>query len=139
MKYQRLPQVFFLVVLMAAVGCAQKGKTRGEFSSEINEGKKGRSTRSIRKIVASHLFDLRILYNRELRNDRTLKGKAIVKFEIAPSGKVTKAVLISSTLGSDTLDQAIIENISTWEFPPIPEEDGFVTVTYPFLFIPPSR
>jgi len=99
---------------------------------------KGRSPYDIRKVVASYLGGLRYLYNKELRTNPTLRGKVTVSFEISPSGQVTRSSLVSSTLGSPSLEQAVLANILKWRFPSIPEENGTTQVTWPFVFVPPS-
>ncbi len=109
-----------------------------EIDEDFEEGKQGRSTQEIRKVVASYLGALRYLYNKQLRKDPSLKGKATVRFEISPSGHITKTVLVFSSLGSPPLEHAILNNIRKWRFPRIPEERGSVKVTYPFVFLPPS-
>ncbi len=109
-----------------------------EIIEEVEEGKLGRTQHDIRKIVASYLGGLRYLYNKELRNHPALQGKVTVRFEIAAAGKVTMTRLVASSLGSSSLEQAILDNIHKWKFPRIPEKNGAVTVTYPFLFLPPS-
>lgn len=109
-----------------------------EILEEVEEGKLGRTTAEIRKIVASYLGGLRYLYNKELRNDASLRGKVTVKFEISPVGRVTQTTLVASSLGYRPLERAILDNIQKWKFPRIPEKNGSVTVTYPFVFLPPS-
>jgi protein TonB len=109
-----------------------------EVEEQLEEGKQGRAASEIRKVVASYLGALRYLYNKQLRQDPTLKGKATVRFEIAPSGHITETVLVFSSLGSPPLEGAILDNIRKWRFPRIPEERGSVKVTYPFVFLPPS-
>jgi len=109
-----------------------------EIQEEWEEGTAGRTTSDIRRIVASYLGGLRYLYNKELRKDPELRGKFGVRFEIAPSGRVTGTQQVSSTLGSPQLERAILGNIRKWKFPRIPEKNGSVKVTYPFVFLPPT-
>jgi TonB family protein len=102
---------------------------------EHEEGNEGRSATAIRKTVAQYLGGLRYLYNQELRKDPTLNGKVTVTFEIAPSGSVTDTLLVSSSIGSKSLVEAILLSIRTWKFPGVSEEYGNVRVTYPFAFV----
>lgn len=99
---------------------------------------KGRSPYDIRKVVASYLGGLRYLYNKELRTNPSLRGKVTVSFDISPSGHVTRTSLVSSTLGSPSLEQAVLAQILKWRFPSIPEDNGTTQVTWPFVFVPPS-
>ncbi len=109
-----------------------------EVIEDMDEGKQGRPASQIRKVVASYLGGLRYLYNKELRKNPSLRGKATVTFEIAPSGRITRTVLVYSSLGSRSLENGILANIRKWKFPRIPEDRGSVRVTYPFVFLPPS-
>jgi TonB family protein len=109
-----------------------------EIEEEFETGKQGRAAHEIRKVVASYLGGLRYLYNKQLRKDPSLKGKATVRFEISPSGQITETLLVFSSLGSPPLESAILSNIRKWRFPRIPDERGHVKVTYPFVFLPPS-
>ncbi|MEW6442681.1 MAG: AgmX/PglI C-terminal domain-containing protein [bacterium] len=98
----------------------------------------GRSPYEIRKIVASYLGGLRYLYNKELRKDPDLQGKMTVSFDISPSGQVTFTSMLSSSLGSASLEQAVLANILKWRFPTISAENGNTKVTWPFVFVPPA-
>jgi len=109
-----------------------------EIIEEFEDGAEGRSSQEIRRIVASYLGGLRYLYNKELRRKPDLQGKAVVMFEISPSGHVTKTAMVSTSLQSVSLNRDIMENIRKWKFPRIPSDRGSVKVTYPFLFLPPS-
>jgi periplasmic protein TonB len=105
---------------------------------EWESDKGGRTSSDIRRIVASYLGGLRYLYNKELRKDPALQGRLVVRFEISPSGRVTLADLVDSTLGAPVLEEAILSSIQKWKFPRIPDEGGAVRVTYPFVFVPPT-
>lgn len=96
----------------------------------------GRSASEISKLVQNYLGGLRYLYKKYLRQDPALKGKIQVRFLIEASGVVSETNLVESSLGNFALEQAILKRISTWKFPQIPK--GEVTVTYPFLFLPPT-
>ncbi|MFC1889491.1 TonB family protein [Thermodesulfobacteriota bacterium] len=96
----------------------------------------GRSASEISKIVQNYLGGLRYLYKKYLRQDPALKGKIQVRFLIEASGVVSETSLVDSSLGNFALEQAILKRIRTWKFPQIPK--GEVTVTYPFVFLPPT-
>jgi len=123
---------------LAAKTLADLPKEKEEDVQEMQVGTGGRAASEIRKIVASYLGGLRYLYNKALRQQPTLKGKITVQFEISPSGVVTSASLISTTVGYAPLEQAVLDNIRRWKFPAIAESNGSVKVTYPFVFLPPA-
>jgi len=111
-------------------------QSEGQSEQQVRGG--GRSPFEIRKIVASYLGGLRYLYNKELRKDPELRGKLMVVFDISPSGQVTYSSMLSSSLGSPSLEQAVLANILKWRFPSISEENGNTKVTWPFVFVPPT-
>jgi TonB family protein len=103
--------------------------------AEHSEGNEGRSATTIRETVALYIGGLQYLYNQELRKDPTLHGKVTVTFEIDPSGRVTETILVSSSIRSKSLVEAILGSIRKWKFPGVSEEYGNVRITYPFAFV----
>ncbi|MGQ9706481.1 MAG: AgmX/PglI C-terminal domain-containing protein [bacterium] len=91
-----------------------------------------RSKSTINSVIRSRMGDIRNVYNLELRNNPTLEGKVVISLTITPDGSVVKANVISSSLNSSKLENAIISNILLAKFPPI--VGGVVTTTYPFYF-----
>lgn len=74
------------------------------------------------------------IYNRALRKDPTLQGKMVVQLTIAPSGAVTKVVMVSSELGDQSLERKLLARIKMINFGAKPVDA--VTVTYPIDFLP---
>ncbi len=75
------------------------------------------------------------IYNRELRNDPTLRGKMVLRITIEPDGHVSSCVVKSTDLASPALSKDIVEKVLTFNFgqkagvPP-------VTIVYPIDFLP---
>jgi TonB family protein len=128
MKRDWLLLIASSLVLCTVFGCAGRTIQNDARLTESEDGKAGRSLDSIESVIESRMDALRLLYQREHPNDPNLKGEAIIEFEVSPSGKVTQNAFVSSTLGSDDLKQAVLENIVTWVFPPIPDENGSVRI-----------
>ncbi|MGQ9705804.1 MAG: TonB family protein [bacterium] len=91
-----------------------------------------RTSAIIRSVVESHRSGIEYTYKKYLKTNPILQGKLVVQFVIAASGQVTNVQVISSSLGTPSLEKDVVNLIYGWRFPPIPEGD--VTVIYPFVF-----
>lgn len=90
----------------------------------------------IRRVVRSHLEDVRLCYNEGLAGDPGLGGRVVLQFGIGPEGTVTKVVIVSSDPeAGDFVPGCIAAGLQTWRFP-APSGGGSVVVTYPFLLQP---
>lgn len=94
-----------------------------------------RDESEIYKTIISYVGGLKYLYNNALRKDSTLKGKVSAKIIVGQDGKVKEASLVSSTLNSKDLEEAILNRILKWKFPELLGGDEF-SITYTFDFSP---
>ncbi len=99
---------------------------------EVNAGSMDREV--IRRVIRSHMPEVKFCYERALMAQKDLSGRVQVKFMISPTGKVTASVVEASTLRSPTTEQCVAEAVRRWDFPKPPS--GIVSVTYPFVFRP---
>ncbi len=109
---------------------------------ELNKNKDGlssadrkRNEAEVYRIVSTYIGGLKYLYNNTLRKNPSLKGKITVKIVISQDGKVVKSEVISSTLGSPELEEAIINRIYRWRFSELNDVEDF-TIDYTFDFAP---
>jgi TonB family protein len=84
----------------------------------------------VHRPISAQSPELRRLYEERLEKKPKLAGKLTVKFTIE-GGRVTDAVVQSSTLGDPELERAILELVRGLEFD-LP--GGRVVVSYPFAF-----
>src|SRR2546430_9564950 len=75
------------------------------------------------------------LYNRELRNNPTLKGQMVLRLTIEPDGSVSMCVLKSSDMDAPDLAGQVVERIKTINFG-AKEGVPAVTIVYPIDFLP---
>src|SRR5512139_3799432 len=77
------------------------------------------------------------IYNRELRNDPTLRGKMVLSITIEPDGRVTACKVQSTDLNSAALSADIVERVMKFNFG---EKEGVPTtkILYPIDFLPSS-
>jgi hypothetical protein len=75
------------------------------------------------------------IYNRELRNDPSLKGKMVLRLTIEPDGRVSACAVRSTDLPSAALSADVVERVLKFDFGAkagVPS----ITITYPIDFLP---
>jgi uncharacterized membrane protein YgcG len=75
------------------------------------------------------------LYNRELRNDPTLKGQMVVRLTIEPDGSVSMCVLHSTDMNAPGLAAQVVERVKSINFG-AKEGVQAITIVYPIDFLP---
>jgi TonB family protein len=101
-------------------------KTRGRLDKEI-----------IRRVIRSHLKEVKYCYETELVRKPDLYGRLTVQFAITPTGTVSSSAVEQSTVGNRNVEQCIAAAVRRWTFPQ-PEDGGVVLVTYPFVLQAPA-
>jgi outer membrane biosynthesis protein TonB len=95
----------------------------------------GRTDEEIQIVFDRHKAALYRLYNRELRNDPTLRGQLVIRLTIEPDGSVSLCRLMSSDMEAPILAEQVIERIRGFDFG---AKEGIVpmTIVYPIDFLP---
>lgn len=75
------------------------------------------------------------LYNRELRNNPTLKGQMVLRLTIEPDGSVSMCALQKSDMDAPDLAAQVVERVKSINFG-AKEGVQAVTITYPIDFLP---
>ena len=77
------------------------------------------------------------IYNRELRNNPSLRGKMILRITIESNGEVSTCRIESTDLASPALVTEVVERVKKFNFGP---KDGVpkITILYPIDFLPTS-
>ena len=101
-----------------------KAKVQGALDSDI-----------IRRIVRSHINEVRSCYNAELSKDPNLGGNVVVEFIIAGTGKISSAKVQTHLTKNKAVGDCIAKAVKRWKFPK-PQGGGNVIVTYPFNLSP---
>lgn len=75
------------------------------------------------------------IYNRELRNNPSLRGKMVLRLTIEPDGRVSSCAVKSTDLASPALSAEIVERVLKFSFG---AKEGVppVTILYPIDFLP---
>lgn len=109
-------------------GRAAKGPTprpgtptiRGSLSKEV-----------IRRIVRRRLNEIKFCYDQGLMRRPDLSGRVSVRFLITGNGVVQGAIVDSSTIADPGVEACITKAVRRMTFPK-PEDEGIVSVIYPF-------
>ncbi len=94
-----------------------------------------RTDEEIQIVFDRHKAALYRLYNRELRNDPTLKGQMVLRLTIEPDGSVSLCQLHASDMDAPQLSAQVVERVRTFDFG---AKDGIpaITILYPIDFLP---
>ena len=95
----------------------------------------GRTDEEIQIVFDRHKAGLYRLYNRELRNDPTLKGQMVLRIRIEPDGRVTLCELHGSDMNAPQLAAQVLERVRSFDFG---AKEGIpaITILYPIDFLP---
>ncbi len=95
----------------------------------------GRTDEEIQIVFDRYKATLYRIYNKELRNDPTLRGKLLLRITIEPEGEVSLCLVESTDLGSDYLVAQIVDRVKRFNFGP-KEDVPVTTILYPIDFLP---
>ncbi|MDH5547932.1 MAG: AgmX/PglI C-terminal domain-containing protein [Gammaproteobacteria bacterium] len=93
-----------------------------------------RSMEEIELVLERVKGSFQILYNRERRNNLSLRGTVLFELVIAPSGKVTSCKVMQSELNSPQLERKLVVKLKSVDFGERDVEETMVT--YPINFVP---
>jgi len=90
-----------------------------------------------RAVIDSHirrnLAKIRWCYEKELAKNPSLYGRIVINFTISGTGAVSQSKVNRTTMGNETVESCVSNQIRTISFPP-PRGGGIVIVNYPFVF-----
>jgi hypothetical protein len=75
------------------------------------------------------------LYNKELRNDPTLRGQMVLRLTIEPDGSVSLCALQASDMNAPELSAQVVDRVKTINFG-AKEGVAALTILYPIDFLP---
>jgi len=113
--------------IAAAAGDADRPLSKGAGPARTDE--------EIQIVFDKHKAALYRIYNRELRNDPSLRGKMVLALTIEPDGHVSACRVQSTDLNSEALSKDIVERVFKFNFGP---KEGVPTtkILYPIDFLP---
>jgi hypothetical protein len=97
-------------------------------------GVAGRTDEEIQIVFDRYKAALYRLYNRELRNDPSLRGQMVLKLTIEPNGTVSFLELQSTDMNAPALVTQVLERVRTFDFGA--KDVAAITIVYPIDFLP---
>ncbi|MEN8161571.1 MAG: AgmX/PglI C-terminal domain-containing protein, partial [Myxococcota bacterium] len=94
----------------------------------------GRTDEEIQIVFDRHKAALYRLYNRELRNDPTLRGQLVLRLTIDPDGSVSFCEIQAATLDAPELGAQVVTRVRGFDFGA--KDVPAVTILYPIDFLP---
>ena len=95
----------------------------------------GRTDEEIQIVFDRYKSALYRLYNRELRNDPTLRGQVVLRLTIEPDGSVSFCEVQASDMGAPVLEQQVVDRVLTFDFG-AKDNIPAITIFYPIDFLP---
>jgi TonB family protein len=92
-------------------------------------------TEVVNRALRAGLGKLRQCYEAALRQDPTLRGAILLRFDVDPAGTVRGVRVVQNDLGSSGVDACVARVVGGIAFPQ--PESGAVHVTVPLTFSPP--
>lgn len=93
-----------------------------------------RSSDDIMEVLTENRSQVTHVYNKHLRNDPLLSGTVEVEMVIEPSGRVSDVNILSSNTYNPAFELELARTVETWRFGSVEEDEGSLTVQYPFNF-----
>lgn len=93
------------------------------------------SKNEIQRVIRRHQVKFKRVYERALQSNPNLKGKVVLELIIGADGRVTRARIVTSTIGDKKIAAAMLRIAKKMRFPK-PAGGGTITVRYPFVFSP---
>ena len=110
------------------------GNNRANIPRRTQSGQSARAIEELTLVFDKYKGALQNIYQRALRKDPTLQGKVVFELTINSSGKVVKCKIISSELGSKSLERRLVSRVKSFRFSA--KNVATVTVTMPIDLLP---
>lgn len=110
------------------------GKSTANIPRRTRSGQNARAIEELTLVFDRYKGALQNIYQRALRKDPTLQGKVVFELTINSAGKVVKCRIISSELGSKSLERRLVSRVKSFRFSA--KNVATVTVTMPIDLLP---
>ena len=110
------------------------GNSRTGSPRRTSGGQNARAIEELNYIFDKYKGALQNIYQRALRRDPSLQGKVVFELTINAAGRVTKVRIVSSELGSKSLERRLVSKVKSFRF--AAKNVAKVTVTMPIDFLP---
>ncbi len=87
-------------------------------------------------MIRTRMSAIQACYERELRQNPTLRGRVAVSMTVQESGSVSGVRAAENTTGSDAVGSCVVRVVQGFRFSQNPPQGGPVSFTFPFVFEP---
>ncbi len=102
-------------------------------NAEAVDGTGDLNPQEVNKVIGRRMSAIKGCYEKALRRDPNLKGKLVVRFTIAGSGRVTTARVVQNDLTPE-VGNCVVSKFKAFRFPQ--PDGGSLTMESPFMFMP---
>jgi hypothetical protein len=133
--------IILAILLVIIFGYFQFFRTKQDSIApvQIETDKKGLShyhKREVNNTIKKHMAQIQSCYNSMLeKNPKVTEGKIQFDWQIEPDGDVVKAEKIQSDFDLVEIETCIKKEISSWSFPPPPEQNRNTYAEFTFHFV----
>ena len=110
------------------------GESSANIPRRTTSGQRARGLEELTLVFDKYKGALQNIYQRALRKDPTLQGKVVFELTIDSSGKVIRCKIVSSELGSKSLEKRLVSRVKSFRF--AAKNVATVTVTMPIDLLP---
>lgn len=110
------------------------GSSNANIPRRTRTGQRARGLEELTLVFDKYKGALQNIYQRALRKDPTLQGKVVFELTINSAGKVVRCKIISSELGSKSLERRLVARVKSFRFSA--KNVATVTVTMPIDLLP---
>jgi TonB family protein len=95
---------------------------------------KSRPRQQIINIVMENVKRLQVVYDKKLRDNKSLKGQITLRFIIREDGTIPQISIIESNIEDADFSATVLDVVKSWKFTPLMSTFDICDVTYPFNF-----
>jgi len=106
----------------------------GDSATEGSIPGSSRTSQEIMEVLNEKRSSVTYIYDKYLRNDPMLMGTVVVEMVIEPSGRVSRVNIAQSNTYNPAFELELARTIETLRFGAVDEDEGPLTVQYPFTF-----
>ncbi|MEE4311536.1 MAG: AgmX/PglI C-terminal domain-containing protein, partial [candidate division KSB1 bacterium] len=86
-----------------------------EVANEDGYKNQSRNPDEVSAVINNHNSAIQYCYQRELKRNPELRGKIVIRFTIAPNGRVTEAKILSSTVNNQRVERCVVNRVRRWD------------------------
>ena len=120
-------------VISTSSGAQSIGGGRRKSTGAGSAGAGGLTDAQLLAVVRKNAAGIEYCFDRALKHDTRAQGKMVVAITVAPGGSVSKAVMVSDSVGSAEMSGCVVSQIQGWRFP---KASRSTTFHAPFVFSP---